>query len=329
MSSPFQFIKFKKNMKASLKNILVPIDLKESSLNALRYAIDIAKRINGNIFLLHVIRTGDFWTRFLQDNNEFVKIIEKAKEDLDKIAEEYSKQYDVNIETSVEGGKPYKIILEISNKLKARFIVIGDNDYPTPVKEELGSTIYHVVINSCIPVITVKGNKKRSIGDKVLVPLDLTVRSSKQVFSALALGINYKISIYLVSALIGGVKIAKSRIYKKLRVVQKTMQDNNIPCTYKLYERSEVAPHQRVLEYAKEIDADLILIMTHQEGFTHDNYIGAFAHHIINQSDRPVLSLTSTACEIKQDELMKNVVDPLGIFLGKPGRMKWFGGHEL
>jgi hypothetical protein len=68
-----------------------------------------------------------------------------------------------------------------------------------------------------------------------------------------------------------------------------------------------------VLEYAREIDASMILVMTHQEGYTHDNYIGAFAHHIINHSEVPVLSLTSSATSMNFRKLFKGVVDPIGI----------------
>ena len=61
----------------------------------------------------------------------------------------------------------------------------------------------------------------------------------------------------------------------------------------------------------------MILIMTHREGYNYDNYIGAFAHHIINRSSIPVLSLTASAVDFNFREIIKTVVDPVGVFFSK------------
>jgi hypothetical protein len=61
----------------------------------------------------------------------------------------------------------------------------------------------------------------------------------------------------------------------------------------------------------------MILLMTHKEGYNYDNYIGAFAHHLINRSSIPVLSLTASATDFNFRELMKSVVDPVGMFFKK------------
>lgn len=64
---------------------------------------------------------------------------------------------------------------------------------------------------------------------------------------------------------------------------------------------------------AEEIDAGLILVMTHKEGYTYDNYIGAFAHHIINKSAVPVHSLTSAATNIDFAKFLQSFADPAGM----------------
>jgi nucleotide-binding universal stress UspA family protein len=126
---------------------------------------------------------------------------------------------------------------------------------------------------------------------------------------------NYGASITLVSSLIGGIDIEQSRIYKKLERAKQTLEENGIECDMKLFERSDIPPFERVLEYSKEIDASLILVMTHEEGYTYDNYIGAFAHHIINHSEVPVLSLTSSATSMNFKHVLKGVVDPFRILV--------------
>ena len=41
-----------------------------------------------------------------------------------------------------------------------------------------------------------------------------------------------------------------------------------------------------VLDYAKKLKPDLLLIMTHQETILFDNYLGAFAREIVHKSRR-------------------------------------------
>jgi hypothetical protein len=98
--------------------------------------------------------------------------------------------------------------------------------------------------------------------------------------------------------------------------IQKTLIENKIECTSKLYPKSETAPYQSVLDYAYEVQADSIVLLTHQEK-RGDNYIGAFAQNLIIESKIPVLSLTAAACETENEETITQFVDPFGIFSDK------------
>jgi nucleotide-binding universal stress UspA family protein len=301
-------------MKRELKHILVPVDFKEPSVHAVRYAFNLAKRLNGDIILLNVIETPGLLADFFTSGDELVKITQMAKEKLIKMANDIGRQDPgIKITTRIERGKPHEKILDVANELKARFIILGENHQNDEKEHELGTTVYHVTIKSPIPVFTMKGNTEK-MNDKILVPLDLTKQTRHQLFSAMVYGMNYQAKIYLVSALIGGIKMRDSRIFNKMKKAKKTLEDNGIECYSKLFPRSEVPPYIRVLEYAEEVDAGMILLLTHQEGYTYDNYIGAFAHHIINHSKVPVLSLTSSAIKQNGDEVITSLADPFGFF---------------
>jgi nucleotide-binding universal stress UspA family protein len=299
-------------MEKEIENILVPVDFNESSIKAARYAYQIAKKTHAKIILLNVIEITGILLDFFSSADQLVKITEKAKDNLHAIIQDLKeKDQLVEITSRVERGKPYQKILEVADKIEATLIIIGENHTGDQKTKDLGSTVYHVTLKSTAPVITYKGSHDEAI-DRIVVPLDLTKQSKKQILSAIAYGQNYKSKIYLVSALIGGVKLKESRIYKKLKKAKRTLEKNNVDCEIQLFKRSDVAPYQRVLDFAHEINADMILVMTHQEGYTYDNYIGAFAHHIINESDVSVLSLTS--CSIDSQTLLRTMVDPFAIF---------------
>lgn len=71
--------------------------------------------------------------------------------------------------------------------------------------------------------------------------------------------------------------------------------------------------HEVILHYAEDIDADLIMIMTHQESGFRDHYIGKFAHKIINGSEIPVMTMVPAALP-KQKRIVKSFIDPFEIF---------------
>jgi nucleotide-binding universal stress UspA family protein len=102
-----------------------------------------------------------------------------------------------------------------------------------------------------------------------------------------------------------------------MRNAKSTLEQNGVETEIQIFEKDKRPTYQRVLDYAEEINAGMILLMTHKEGYNYDNYIGAFAHHLINRSTIPVLSLTASATDFNFRELMKTIVDPVGMFFNK------------
>lgn len=299
-------------MDKTLRDILVPIDFKDPSMKALHYAISLAGRFNGRIHLLHVLEMGGFFADLFLTVDEVVKITDKAKGRLQQIADEIVSPGGFEVTTRIERGRPHQKILEVAHEIHPRFLVMGENHQGTDSEQILGVTVEQVTLNSEVPVITTKGDCD-DLGSHMLVPLDLTQKTNRQISSAVLYAKHYNLKVSLVSAIIGGISARESRIYKKLRKAQETFEHGGIECKIKLFPRSEVPPYQRVLEYASQIKASVILVMTHQEGYTYDNYIGAFAHHIINASRIPVLSLTSSASTFDYEEVLRDFLDPFAI----------------
>jgi nucleotide-binding universal stress UspA family protein len=265
------------------------------------------------VVLLNVIEIPGILFDFFSSSDELVKIINLTKDKLNEFASPIKEKWPaVKITTRIERGKPYAKILELAENEPVRLIILGENHENEERMAELGTTVYHVTLKSPVPVLTLKGTPSR-INHKIVLPLDLTREIQKQLKAAEVYANNYDSEIHLVSALIGGIKIRDSRIYKKLTDAEKELKANNIKTKVKLFEVSKVPPYMRVLQYSEEIGADMIIILTHQEGYTYDNYIGAFAHQIINLSKMPVLSLTASAVNFYFDHYLKNIVDPLGI----------------
>ncbi len=304
-------------MKKDKKYILVPVDFLEPSKRAAAYAVRLAKRLHSEVYLVHIIETTGLISKFFESGNLLVKVADHAKEQLHEMVKELALiDPDVKVSSRVERGKRYERILQTAKEIEARMIILGENHEGAEAQKDLGSTVYHVTLKSLVPVLTLKGNAKE-FGPSIVVPLDLTQDNKKQLYSALVYGLNYNAKIYLVSSLIPGVRVNQSLIFKKMRNARDTLVQNGVETEMQIFEKDKRPTYQRVLDYAEEIDAGMILLMTHKEGYNYDNYIGAFAHHLINRSSISVLSLTASATDFNFRELMKTIVDPVGMFFKK------------
>src|SRR5690554_2580999 len=175
-------------MSKNIHKILLPVDFKEASVKALIYVSGYAASTNADLILLYVIDTPGLLAQFFKSNDYLVKITDQAKEELLRLAELAKKKApDLHISTRIEMGKPYQKILEVSASTKAQMIILGSNHGGFDTDDELGTTVFHVTLKSPVPVLTYKGSDK-IFSNKIVVPLDLTKDTRKQLTAALFFG---------------------------------------------------------------------------------------------------------------------------------------------
>lgn len=299
-------------MTARRNKILVCVDFQDQSLKALRQCYDLVRFLKAEMVLIYVIEANDFFSGLFSPSLEKVKA--EVEERLRVLANEVKEDSGhSHVSFVVEYGKPHTRIVYKAQEINARFIVMGKNGSNQGFRRFLGSNTIHVISEAPCPVISIKG--KGSIGyKKIVVPLDLAKETREKVASAISFARFFGSHIYVVSVLTGGVLMYKSRIYMKMRRVQRELEQNGVNCTLKLFKRSKLADSQHVLDYSNEIGADLIMIMTHREGRVKDFYIGAFAHHIINESEIPVLSIIPSQAAEDNMSPLDTFVDPFNMF---------------
>lgn len=204
--------------------ILVPVDFNEPSLKATQYAAQLAGSQNGEVILMNVFETPGMLMEFFSSGDELVKITNLAKDKLQELANSLQKNWpNVKFGTIVERGKPYNKILEAAQNPEIKMVVLGENHDSNEPDTELGTTVYHVTLKSPVPVLTIKGTPSEW-KNKIVLPLDLTREIQKQLKAAMLYAKNYDAEIHLVSALIGGIKVKESRIYKKLIEAEKELK---------------------------------------------------------------------------------------------------------
>ncbi|MFH1490061.1 MAG: universal stress protein [Pseudomonadota bacterium] len=138
------------------KNILVPVDLSERSLKALRIAVDMVPRNEKAwVTLLHVIEVIDG-----ASDDEFADFYEKLSKRAEKkmaaIAEEYSDEK-LTIEKRIVLGKRVQEIVRFAAENETDLIILSSHKIEKLDPSEGWATIsYRVSILSPCPVMMVK-----------------------------------------------------------------------------------------------------------------------------------------------------------------------------
>jgi nucleotide-binding universal stress UspA family protein len=263
--------------------------------------------IDGKIHLLHAIESQNWWNSYFNEK----EIIKQAFEKLELLKKEQNLPEDTIIE--VVSGKSDEEIIKYAKLSNARYILLSDNYPLSKGNKKLGSTVSQVIMRSERPVITLT-EKTNSVFKNVVVPLDLNQSCRMQLYSSVAMAINHSSIIHMVSVVFNEKQLKFSRIHNKIEKYKKAYEDNGIEYTIKLLVKEEQLAYREILKYAQENNMDSILIMTHRESVRYDNYLGAFAHHIINDATIPVVTINNASASSWESKLTASIVDPLGIF---------------
>ena len=296
-------------MKRPQRNrILVPIDFQEQSLLALEQTFVLAKHEKATIDLLYIIESGDFLTEMFRSHEHTQKIEAVVKEKLDELADQYTEQYNIPVKPSVVLGKPAESIIQFANENHVSCIVMGRGQ-----KSFLGSNAAKVIERASQPVITIASNNHVLGFKTVVLCLDLTQPSKEHLVQTIMMSKHFGATVHVVSVLMADVDASKSRIWVRMKRVENILIEYGVPCVVKLLSHSKhVEPYKTIIEYAHEVKADLMGLMTHKENSQRDNYIGAFARQIINETDIPVLTITHAAIKVEKP-ILANFVDPVGV----------------
>ncbi len=269
--------------------ILVPVDFSEQSLIALSQSYNLAKKIDAELVLLYVIEeVNPLVKRMYRELNEIKGAVEN---NLKNLAEEKSKETGLVFSIEIEEGKIYNKIVEVAEKINAKFIVMGTKGNEN--SKFIGSNANKVVKTAPCPVITIKGQQHKKGCDKIVLPLDLTKETSDKVNQAIEIAELFTAEIFIMSVLQTGKEEIVNKLKDQLLMVRQYIENRGVKCTAEIVKilKSEESLANALIKYAEKIEADLLMIMTQQEKDIKELFIGSKAKEVINNSEIPVLSI--------------------------------------
>lgn len=277
----------------SSNKILVPTDFSEQSLIALEQSYNLARGLNAEITLLYVIEESGLLSSFFSGKQKD-SINKSIQVGLDKLAADVEQKSKVKVNTLIAKGSIYTKINEVAELINATMIVMGTFGERKAKKRFIGSNALGVVRESKVPVITINGKHHRNGCKNIILPLDLTKETREKVNKAVALAKLFEgATIRVVSVLFTTDEFVVNRLTRQLGQVKSFLEKEGVECTAEIIKgiKGEETLAQNILEYANNVDGDIILIMTQQEVDFTQYFIGSSAQEIINHSSIPVFSI--------------------------------------
>jgi nucleotide-binding universal stress UspA family protein len=271
-----------------MNRILVPTDFSEQAENALKVATILAKSHDAEIYLLHMMEIPMQQIdpiNALSDVPEvlfFMKLAHKKFDDL--IASDFLKG--ITVHETVKADITFNEIKEACKEFDIDLIIMGSHG-ATGIKEMfVGSNAEKVVRTSEVPVLVIKKEHESfKISDFVFAS-DFKNDNKETYKQAVkfAESINAKIHLLLVNT--ASNFLTTSEANKRIHnFISGQTFDNYTTNVY-----NDISIEQGILNFSKEIDADLIGISTHgRQGIAHF-FNGSISEDLVNHAKRPVIT---------------------------------------
>lgn len=281
------------NPKTNGNLILVPTDFSDVANNAVDHAAAIAKIYGNEILLVHIVEASFLSSIIGGKNNIKGGIVGQMLQDkLNEQCNAITEKHGVKARGIIKEGRIYKTILEIAEEEELDSIVMGTNG-AEGLEQIMGSNSSRVIAQSPVPVVVVK---ERQVGEgykDIVFPIDLTVQSKQKTWWAIHLAQKFDSTIHIIAEQEDD-DFLRNKVISNLRSIEEVFDKNNIKHTSKVLDDANYPErfYKDTLQYADEINADLIMVMTQQEKGFSEFLVGSYAQQIVNHhSSTPVMCI--------------------------------------
>jgi nucleotide-binding universal stress UspA family protein len=270
-----------------MNNIVVALDFSESSINAFLHALSIAQKCNTDMDLVWVRKSAEEKDKFDTGGDP----TKEVKVQFSDLIAKYQPELPGNkISYKIRTGKVYKEITDEAKENKAMLVVTGTHGASVFVEFWIGSNANRIVSLSPCPVITIRSgiDIARPLS-KIVLPIDSTTETRQKATFTGYLAKKHDAQIHILSLYRTKSKAIRRNVDTYSEQVAKYFEEEGIKYLITHKEADNIADD--MIEYAKNVDANLISIMTQQESSTANLWMGPYAQQTINRSPIPVLCI--------------------------------------
>jgi nucleotide-binding universal stress UspA family protein len=267
-----------------MKKILVPCDFSKPSINAFRFAVDIAQQSKGTVYLVNVIELPVLHDTVLMpvlnfEEALFKELKENAENRFSKIAEKY-KTEGVKVIFKVLFGSVTLMVKDYIKKESIDLVIMGSHGATGARELFIGSNAEKMVRNSPVPVLVMKDYYKGPI-KSIVFPNALDTEDQEELVKKVkALQNFFKAHLHIVW------------INTPLNFTSDTITNERLEAfakrfllkDYTISVFNHVDEEAGILEFTSAIKGDIIAMGTHgRKGISH-LIKGSLAEDIVNHN---------------------------------------------
>jgi len=271
-----------------MKDIVVAIDFSKGSTHALEYAIELANLTHANVSMVWVDNLSGTEVGFAAESKE---LRNEAKGNFDELIEKYKdKLVHGKLITKVRKGRVYQ---ELANYVKQNdccLLIVGTHGTSGFEEFWIGTDAFRIVSSITSPVITVKHNYEIKRGyRKILLPVYNTVQTLQKVAFTADLARTTGADINILALYSSGIKSMNRIVDANVAKVEKHLEEKGVNYIVDSITSKNIGSD--IIDHARQVDADLIAIMTDSQDQASSIMLGPIAQQLINNSPVPVLNI--------------------------------------
>lgn len=277
-----------------MKKILVPTDFSKIATNALDEAVNIAKKTNADIVLLHVIEEGssdsmnvtaEYVAEDPQQQIFMLKLIKSSISKLDEIIAKSSYE-GVSFYTELRMGNAFHGITKIIDDHSVDLVVMGTTGSSGIQELLVGSNAEKVVRYAKCPVLTINEKADNTSYDNIVLATGMLEKETELVKMVKEIQKQYNSQIHLLWI---NTPNNFERDKNTKNGLEKFAQKHDLTnYTTNIY--NDVTEEEGIVCFAADMNADLISMVTHRRTGIAHLIAGSIAEDVVNHSKRPVLT---------------------------------------
>jgi nucleotide-binding universal stress UspA family protein len=271
-----------------MQPIVVAVDFSTTSIHAIEYAIPLANKLKCDIILVWVDKISSNESLYPDTSTENRN---EAKKRFEEIIKQYSRKMGkgLKVEYKLRKGKVFHEVDTLARTLGAMLVIAGTHGVSGFEEFWIGSNAFRIVTYASCPVITVRHDFPimKNI-DRIIVPVDGSAETIQKLPFIAKLATLFKSEVHVVATHSSHLSSIQRIAEKYVQLSMNYLQTREISCIQDSMVSNDIT--KALLQYAVNVDAHLISIMTEQE--TPVNILlGAQAQQMINQSPIPIISI--------------------------------------
>lgn len=271
-----------------MKDIVVAIDFSKGSIHALEYAIELANLTHANVNMVWVDNVSSTEIAFANESKE---LRNEAKGNFEELLAKYKdKLIHGKLAAKVRKGQVYQELSNFVKQTDCCLMILGTHGSSGFEEYWIGTNAFRIVSSISSPVITVKYNYEIQRGyRKILLPVYHTPQTLQKVIITADLARATGADINILALNSSGLKSVQRLVDSNVAKAEKYLEERGVNCVVDRINTKNLASD--IIEHARQVDADLIAIMTDVQDQANSILLGPFAQQLVSYSPVPVLSM--------------------------------------